>query len=115
MTARWRESLILGVLSFLFTFLFSNLNNTWQMSLFRAGIGFLLFFLLGYIIRFLFHQIASKKSTDIVREQISEELSGQVDFPNRVDINQKVDPLFQEITLGSLHKGDIINKPEEFS
>lgn len=106
MSESWRVSLFLGVISFLFTYLFSNVNNTWQMSLFRAGIGFLLFFLLGYILQLLFHQIVSKKNTSLLKQESSEELSGQIDFQNKVDMDQMNDSLFQEITLGSLHNGD---------
>lgn len=106
MTASWRESLLLGVISFLFTYLFSIINNTWQMSMLRAGIGFLLFFLLGYIFQFLFHQMVSAKSISLPAEEMYEEENEQIDHQNRTDFDQNEEPLFQEITLGSLHNGD---------
>ncbi|MDF2557284.1 MAG: hypothetical protein K0R71_1112 [Bacillales bacterium] len=106
MTARWREGLFLGVIAFLFTYLFTSINNNWQMSLFRAGIGFLLFSLLGYILQILIHLISSQKSTSLLNEETRDEVSEQNDFQNIVDIDQKNDPLFQEVNLGSLHNGD---------
>jgi uncharacterized membrane protein YraQ (UPF0718 family) len=113
MAASWRVNLFLGIISFLFTYLFSIENNTWQMSLFRAGIGFLLFFLLGYILRFLLHQIAAKKSTSLLEELNKEEISGQNKIQNDVENGQSDDPSFQAITLGALHNGDNIKKPED--
>lgn len=106
MTVSWRESLFLGTLSFLFTYLFSSINNTWQMSIFRAGIGFLLFFFLGFILKLFFRQIVHKKNTSLPTEQVNVETSDQNELQNSNDVNQKDDPLFQEITLGSLHTED---------
>jgi phosphotransferase system glucose/maltose/N-acetylglucosamine-specific IIC component len=106
MTASWRGSLFLGFISFLFTFLFSIVNNTWQMSLFRAFIGFLVFFLLGTILQFLLYLFAPIKNTYIQSEEDKKELTEQKETQDEIDSAQSEDPLFQEVTLGSLHNGD---------
>ena len=115
MATSWRGSLFLGVISFLFTFLFSIVNNTWQMSLFRAVIGFLVFFLLGAILQFLLHLIAPMNSIDIQSEEDMEELREQNETQEEIDSAQNEDPLFQGVTLGSLYNGDgSSTKPAEF-
>ncbi|MDF2535262.1 MAG: hypothetical protein K0R18_1421 [Bacillales bacterium] len=115
MVASWRGSLFLGFISFLFTFLCSVGNNTWQMSLFRAVIGFLIFFLLGTILQLLLHLIVPMNSTDMQSEEDKEELSEQSETQEEIDSTQSEDPLFQEVNLGSLHNGDSsITKPIEF-
>lgn len=113
MAASWRINLFLGIITFLFTYLFSIENNTWQMSLFRSGIGFLIFFLIGYILRFLLHQIAAKKSEKLLekrsQEKISENMKQQL-----VDNGQSDDPFFKAVTLDTLHNGENKNKPDKF-
>ena len=61
MAGNWRINAFLALLASLFTFFSSIFNNTWQTSLLRALIGFLLFFFLGNIIRVAINQNNSNK------------------------------------------------------
>lgn len=61
MVFSWKVNVILGVLAFLFTYIFSFLHNTWQTSLYRACIGLFLFFIIGYCLQFVTYQILTKK------------------------------------------------------
>jgi len=102
MAATWLVNLLLGVFAFLFTFFFSAPNNTWQLALFRAGIGFLLFFLLGFPLRILLHEIASKKIPYIEPKQ-KEQIHNHQEPETYEDHLQDDDTLFQPTPLSSLH------------
>lgn len=108
MELNWKVNTLLGTTAFLLTYFFSITNNIWQTSILRAIFGFLFFFLIGYILRFLLSQMNVKKIennsnliheqfTEDVLEQAQEELLGELD---------KEDILFQQIPLHSLHKGE---------
>ncbi|MBL4952963.1 hypothetical protein JK635_12140 [Neobacillus sp. YIM B02564] len=64
MSGSWRINAILGLTAFILSFVLSFVNNTWQTSLFRAVIGFVLFFIFGYLLRMIFQQMTSRKSGD---------------------------------------------------
>ncbi|NRD79420.1 hypothetical protein HPT25_18825 [Bacillus sp. BRMEA1] len=116
MAASWRVNVFLGLSAFLFTYLFSNVNNTWQMSLFRAGIGFLIFFILGFVIRFVIHQLVSRKNVQLVDKQSSEEKAIQKQAKNiHNDKALNDDVSFQSLPLNALHDGDINTISDIFS
>ena len=52
----WLFNVILGFSAFLFTFFFSIINNTLETSLLRAAMGFILFFVLAYALRYVLAQ-----------------------------------------------------------
>jgi hypothetical protein len=66
MVGNWKFNFFFGLVAFVGTFLFSLPNNTWQISIFRGSIGFILFFLISYFVRaFLFVLISRKAKQDI--------------------------------------------------
>lgn len=97
MVANWGFNACLGLTALGLTFFFSWQNNTWQTSLFRALIGFILFFLLGYLFRMLLFLIGSKKDG---RTGSVSELDTNVNIVLEVD----KDVAFQPVPLTSLHK-----------
>lgn len=111
MTGNWKINTILGCTGFLFTYLFSIMNNTWQTSLFRAGIGFLLFFLLAYVLRFVLHQTLEKQKIEAI---ISPQQEGIV-APSKIEINEQSEEVvedemeFEAIPLHNLHSGKTSN------
>jgi TM2 domain-containing membrane protein YozV len=72
-------NVILGLTAFVITFLVSRVNNIINTSLFRSGIGFLVFFLIGYILRFVLYQIQIKKVPDITTDQPTQEMQSNFD------------------------------------
>jgi uncharacterized membrane protein YraQ (UPF0718 family) len=108
MSGNWRVNAILGIIAFLLTYLFSFVNNTWLTSSFRAGIGFLIFFVLGFFLRFLLkHQLVSKNNTGLIQKQnVGEEFSPKVEQEKKIDEEALDDPLFLALPLHSLHKGN---------
>lgn len=115
MKANWRVNVLLGFPAFLFTYFFSYVNNTWQISLFRATIGFILFFMVGYIVRYILHQIALKNDSSSNKkhhQNIEIESSQAVEGDNQVEKGQMVDSSFQTIPLHSLHNGASVENPE---
>lgn len=109
MAGNWRFNAILGLSALLFTYFFSFVNNTWQTSTLRAGIGFLVFFVVGYFLRVVLYQLVSKKSagnskkqnldnnsTEMVERIIQEEENGPVD-----------EHLFLSLPLHAIHKGEV--------
>lgn len=107
MAGNWRVNAMLGITAFLFTYFFSFVNNTWVTSLFRAGIGFLIFFIFSFFLRFVVHhQIVSKKNTGIIQEQnAGEDSSPKMEQEKKIDEQPIADPLFQALPLHALHKG----------
>ncbi|ETI69332.1 hypothetical protein [Neobacillus vireti] len=107
MAGNWGVNAILGLIAFICTYLFSYLNNTWQTSLFRAGIGLLVFYVLGYIFRFALLQIGSKKNGNYIHKQaLDEGIKPQVDQKNEIDEEPIGESSFQSIPLQALHKGE---------
>jgi putative Mn2+ efflux pump MntP len=105
MKANWGVSTIFGVMAFICTFFFSLLNNTWQTSLFRAGIGFMLFFILGYLTMFSLKQISQKKMASHTNEKSEDEGKAKIDQERETEA--KMDETdFQAIPLQALHNGD---------
>lgn len=114
MVANWGINAILGLTAFLFTYFFSLVNNTWQTSISRAGIGFLLFFILGYIFRFVLYQIALKKTLDLIQKKSREEENKQEEKrKSHVEEVTMDEPSFQAIPLRSLHNGEDAKDPEK--
>ncbi|MED3563676.1 hypothetical protein [Bacillus xiapuensis] len=101
----WKVNVILGGMAFLLTYVCSFTNNTWQTSLFRSGIGFLLFFIFGYVFRSVLYQITAIKSPNQMMDSKNTEQDGRVEEFNRMEEQQAEEPSFQEIPLTSLHKG----------
>ena len=114
MAANWKLNAILGLTSFLLTYLFSVTNNTWQTSMVRACIGFLLFFVLGYLLRFVLKQMKVKQnfSADQEFDTAVGSNTGPV-MINQIDEGQA--DAFQQIPLQTLHKGENTKVPEEIS
>lgn len=107
MIAYLKVNAIIGCIVFLITGLFSLVNNTWQLSLFRAGIGFLLFFILGNLLSILLHQILSKNNTNSSQIQnVNEESNLRTEVKQLVEDIPLDEPSFQAIPLQSLHNGE---------
>lgn len=105
MKVKWGVSIVFGVIAFILTFCFSIVNNTWLPSLFRAVIGFLLFAILGYWLRFVLCSIVSMKKIDPIPKQnsrVASPLETEQGISTEEDSNDK--PLFKSIPLESLHK-----------
>ncbi len=106
MIENWRVNAVLGLLAFIFTFTFSLINNTWITSLFRAGIGFIVFFIFAYILRIVMYQIISKKNADFLPKQNREKESSVESVSNTQIEDSSIDnQSFQAVTLQSLHNG----------
>ncbi|WP_052353717.1 hypothetical protein [Neobacillus jeddahensis] len=116
MAASWRVNVLLGFFAFLFTFLFSMVNNTWQTSLIRAGFGFLLFFLLGYMVRLGMYQNIAKKNPDLDQTDMTNRIGKQqVEQSHQGEKVSKDQPSFQSIPLGAIHHGVNENEPKQIS
>lgn len=108
MVLNWKVNTIMGSVSFPLTFFFSISNNTWQTSILRAMIGFLIFFLLGYILRFVVGQTSGKNprnsSIQYSEQHLGETLASV--HEKKIDEIIEEEQSFQHIPLGSLHKGE---------
>ncbi|HEY2420304.1 MAG TPA: hypothetical protein VGI04_02755 [Neobacillus sp.] len=114
MVANWRANASLGLSAFLLTYLFSQVNNTWKTSLFRAILGFLLFYILAYLFRFFLHQIDAKKNKDLNHESsIGENGSTEAEQINLLKDDSMDESSFQFLPLHSLHNGAGTNNPEK--
>ncbi|MEH7307808.1 hypothetical protein [Neobacillus drentensis] len=105
MAANWRLNTILGLTAFLLTYIFSYSNNMWQTSLFRACIGFLVFFLLGFVVRIVLNEVKIKKTSSTVDDHHTVEGSNIEQETNK-HIEEVMEESFQQIPLHGLHKGD---------
>lgn len=106
MVANWGVNAILGLTAFILTFFISLVNNTWQTSSFRAVVGFLLFFLFGYLLRFILHEIGLNKNSDQVQKpNTEEERNPELDWKEQVEVGPMGDQSFQAVPLQSLHNG----------
>ncbi|MEH7076591.1 hypothetical protein [Neobacillus drentensis] len=114
MAANWKLNAILGFIAFLLTYLFSVTNNTWQTSMLRACLGFVLFFVLGYLLRFALNQMIIKQNLNAGQaNNPTEESNTSPDMTNQVDVG--LEDAFQQIPLQSIHKGENTKVPEEIS
>ncbi|MED3623980.1 hypothetical protein [Neobacillus thermocopriae] len=106
MSSKWRHQAILGLSAFLLTFLFSMFNNTWITALLWAAIGFLLFFILGSVIRLVIHQSISKQQLN-TRECLKVEKTPEVETLANDNIeNPMNDTSFHAVPLDALHGGE---------
>jgi phosphotransferase system glucose/maltose/N-acetylglucosamine-specific IIC component len=108
MVLNWKVNTMMGLTAFLLTYLFSFTNNTWQTSVFRAGIGFVIFFVLGYIIRVVLYQMSLKKSSSQVENQNTGEASYldlELEKLGEAVIEEESSS-FQQIPLTALHNGE---------
>lgn len=104
MISNLKVNIILGFITFLFTYLFSIVNNTWQTSLFRALLGFLLFFILGFIVLFILGLIGAKKQENSDDSLFKKgHLNEETVQKKNDEIELKSEPGFQSIGLDSLH------------
>lgn len=94
----WVSS-IFGFMAFLLSYLFSIVNNTWQTSLFRASIGFLLFFALGFMLTTVLQQVLMKRTAESVGANPPEK--GKTE--EQLEVNEEDG--FQSISLQTLHSG----------
>jgi uncharacterized membrane protein YraQ (UPF0718 family) len=104
MLAKLKINMAMGVIAFLFTYFFSFLNNTWQTSLFRAIGGFILFFLLGFVLRIILKQMAVNKTVSMRDESklvVENNIEIEKDHPKVEELAGE--PGFQAVPLHSLH------------
>ena len=104
MAFNWKLNAILGLTAFLLTYLFSITNNMWPTSLFRACIGFLIFFILGYVLRLVLNQLIIKKSSSSDNEDHLMEGSN-TDLETKNQGDELLEESFQQIPLTGLHSG----------
>lgn len=99
MKNKWLLNLTWGLTAFTITFLFSIVHNTWIISLYRSAIGFILFFLLGYILRIVL--VAQKANGNPKTE---EEI---IDLPQPTDEAPKdQEEEFEQLSIASLVKAN---------
>jgi uncharacterized membrane protein YraQ (UPF0718 family) len=104
MLVKLKINMTMGVIAFLFTYLFSFLNNTWQTSLFRAIGGFIIFFLLGFVLSFILKQLAGNTNVSLEEEpKLVVENNSEIekDHPKVEELTEE--PGFQAVPLHSLH------------
>lgn len=102
MIRTWKLSSVIGLVAFILTYWLSIYNNTWQTALFRACIGFLLFFIWGLGFRFILQSIMqSGQKGNSFDEGIDNEMTEQ----------SEVEGSFQELSLEALHTPE---QPLEF-
>lgn len=104
MAGNWKANILLGLTAFLFTFCFSIENNTWITALFRSGIGFVIFFIFGYVIRIVLSLIFSMKTTDPTEERTVTD-KAEINFHEQNEEKQQwgEPSSFQSIPLNALH------------
>ncbi|MBT2657845.1 hypothetical protein J7E81_21830 [Bacillus sp. ISL-18] len=66
-------NIILGLAAFVITFLVSRVHNILNTSLFRSAIGFVVFFLMGYLVRIVLHQIQTKEVPNTTIDQLTQD------------------------------------------
>jgi hypothetical protein len=103
MTSKWRHQAILGLSAFLLTFLFSMFNNTWLTALLWAAIGFLLFFILGSVIRLVINQSISKQQLDTREFLKVEKTQKEETLANDSIENPMKETSFHAVPLDALH------------
>jgi amino acid permease len=105
MKGKWRISIIFGLIAFICTFFFSLMNNTWQTSLFRAGIGLILFFIIGYITLIVIQQFSQKKFSLPIDTKVKGEGITERDQVSKLETDV-AETDFQAIPLQALHNGE---------
>ena len=113
MSVNWGVNGFIGLTASLVTYFFSYSNNTWQTSLFRAGMGFFLFFVLGFILQFVVHQVDSINSTDWDQKQNSED---EIELKTGSIIHHEEFPIeeqsFQAFSIDALQSAGNLKDPE---
>ncbi|AGK55356.1 hypothetical protein [Bacillus sp. 1NLA3E] len=105
MKAKWGISLIFGIMASILTYCFSIANNTWLPSLFSAVIGFFLFAILGFSLRFVLLFIASVNQVNpFPKESPKVDSSSEALQENLTEEESNDEPVFQRMPLDSLHK-----------
>ncbi|WP_042355939.1 hypothetical protein [Bacillus rubiinfantis] len=118
MIGSWKLNVLFGGIAFIFGFFLSLVNNMWLTSLFRALIGFILFWGLGYVVRFILFQLGTRKSGD---NQHADKNGNESEFTVETKPDESVNTVsnqavsdgkelkdeasFQAIPLHALHKG----------
>ncbi|CEG25930.1 hypothetical protein [Bacillus sp. B-jedd] len=72
MSVKWGVNIFLGLLAFVFSWLFSFANNMWLTSLVRACIGFFIFFLFGLILQIVLQLFSYRKNNLLEAEGTSQ-------------------------------------------
>jgi len=103
MSVKWGVNIILGLLAFVFSWLFSFANNMWLTSLVRACIGFFIFFLFGLILQIVFQLFNySKKDLSKTEGSISEiQTREEISITSEHQIEEHS---FTGISLETLHE-----------
>jgi len=111
----WIVTAFIGVLAFILSFCFTIVNNTWLTSLFRAAIGFVVFFILGCIVQIILKLIMSRAADSNIRLKQEPGVNGDVNFSSLAEAehgnpagetsNDGEEPEFQSVSLSSLHNG----------
>lgn len=112
MAGKWSMNIILGVTAFLLTYSFSIVNNTWPDSLFRAGIGFILFFVISFFLRFLLQQMFSKNASDHDQKKTIAQKNPKI--VKKEEVPREEAP-FQAIPLTALHEELGTKDPEKIA
>lgn len=105
MATIWKVNGLLGLTVFLFTYVFSIMNNTWATSLFRAGIGFLLFFLLGFVLRFVLFMSTKMKNQVATKPTQVEENPPKEELKMEYEQASTEERDFEALPLQQLHDG----------
>jgi phosphotransferase system glucose/maltose/N-acetylglucosamine-specific IIC component len=103
MLAKYKVNIVLGLISLLFTYLFSFVNNTWQTSLIWAVGGFILFFLLGFAFHFMIKQMADKTYKALKEKSIDTAVNQETEMKNTKVEELADEASFQSVPLHSLH------------
>jgi len=112
MSVNWGVYGFIGLTASLFTYFFSYTNNTWQTSLFRAGMGFFLFFVLGIILQFIVHQVDSINNT--ARDQKQNSVDGKEQKTGSITHGEvpMEEQSFQALSLDALQSTGNLKDPE---
>ncbi|WP_318507779.1 hypothetical protein [Bacillus sp. T3] len=111
MVGNWKINILLGATGFLFTYLFSFMNNTWLTSIFRASLVFLLFFLLGYGLRIGLHQFTREETSDTshIGQTVKDAVLPQNNISNQIEESTNVQVEFEEVPLQHIHSAKNAN------
>ena len=107
MGVNWGVNGLIGLTVSLFTYYFSYTNNTWQTSLLRAVIGFLLFFVLGIVFQLVLQQVDTFKKTE--RDEKQNHVDRARPKPEPLVQDDEVimeESSFRAFSLDALHSSD---------
>jgi hypothetical protein len=99
MVINWGFHAIIAAILSIITCFSSIIYNTWQTSLVRSGIGFLLFFVLSIFFQFVLHQFISKTIVEKKALEANSERKSNMEEISEYDS-------FQSIPLHSLHNAE---------